>query len=177
MAKQRHVCTCALPPSLRTAGWAGGPAAPALARRLLPAFPTLPERFRSFTELKWGEFEAMGFGGLDPAENKLQFDLTESARTVRLDLGSVVVLMFTYRVAVASGKTNNAHLDGFLVHWIHSHRRPTERDPTVQHPPRELELILAGTTSRYHAQVEKHSEVSPTIWMGYRACDGRRGGH
>ena len=41
------------------------------------------ERFRSLTELKWGEFEAMGFGGLDPAEKKLQFDLTESARTVR----------------------------------------------------------------------------------------------
>ena len=31
------------------------------------------ERFRSLTELKWGEFEALGFGGLDPAEKKLQF--------------------------------------------------------------------------------------------------------
>ena len=64
------------------------------------------ERFRSLTELKWGEFEAMGFGGLDPAEKKLQFDLTESARTVCLDLSSVVLQMFMYRVAVASGKTN-----------------------------------------------------------------------
>ena len=72
------------------------------------------ERFRSLTELKWGEFEAMDFGGLDPAEKKLQFVLTESARTVRLDLGSVVLLMFTYRVAVASGETNDAHLDRFL---------------------------------------------------------------
>ncbi len=45
--------------------------------RLLPAFPALPERFRSFTELKRGEFEVMGFGGLDPAEKELQFDLTE----------------------------------------------------------------------------------------------------
>jgi len=42
------------------------------------------ERFRSLTELKWGEFEAMGFGGLDPAK-KLQFDLTEGAQAVRLD--------------------------------------------------------------------------------------------
>jgi hypothetical protein len=67
--------------------------------------------------------EAMGVGGLDPAEKKLQFDLTESARTVRLDLGSVVLLMFTHRVAVTSGETNDAHLDVFLVHWIHSHRR------------------------------------------------------
>ncbi len=41
------------------------------------------ERFRNLTDLRWGEFEAMGFGGLDPAEKKLQFDLTESARTVR----------------------------------------------------------------------------------------------
>ncbi|KAH9059688.1 hypothetical protein EDB87DRAFT_1675041 [Lactarius vividus] len=34
------------------------------------------ERFRNLTDLKWGEFEAMGLG-------KLQFDLTESARTSR----------------------------------------------------------------------------------------------
>jgi len=76
------------------------------------------ERFRSLTELKLGEFEAMGFGGLDLAEKKLQFDLTESTRTVRLDIGSVVLLMFTYRVAVTSPETNDAHLGGFLVHWI-----------------------------------------------------------
>ncbi|KAI0249408.1 hypothetical protein BJV78DRAFT_1228260 [Lactifluus subvellereus] len=41
------------------------------------------ERFRSLTELKWGEFETMGFGGLESSEKKLQFDLTESARTNR----------------------------------------------------------------------------------------------
>ncbi|THH15455.1 hypothetical protein EW146_g5031 [Bondarzewia mesenterica] len=41
------------------------------------------ERFRSLTDLKWGEFEAMGFGGLGADEKKLQFDLTESARTSR----------------------------------------------------------------------------------------------
>lgn len=39
------------------------------------------DRFRSLTDLKWGEFESMGFGGLGD-EKKLQFDLTESARTV-----------------------------------------------------------------------------------------------
>ena len=43
------------------------------------------ERFRSLTELKWGEFEAAGFGGLESSEKKLQFDLTESARTVRFE--------------------------------------------------------------------------------------------
>lgn len=37
-------------------------------------------RFRSLTDLKWGEFESLGFSGL--GEKPLQFDLTESARTV-----------------------------------------------------------------------------------------------
>jgi len=105
------------------------------------------EQFRSLTELKWGKFEAMGFGGLDPAEKKLLFDLTESARMVRLDLSSVMLRMFMYRVAVASSKTNDAHLDGLLIHWIHLHRCATERDPTVQHPPCELELVFARATS------------------------------
>ncbi|KAF4588102.1 hypothetical protein EYR38_010067 [Pleurotus pulmonarius] len=44
------------------------------------------DRFRSLTDLKWGEFESMGFGGLGAdgeAESKLQFDLTESARLSR----------------------------------------------------------------------------------------------
>ncbi|KAG6836676.1 hypothetical protein H0H93_005094 [Arthromyces matolae] len=40
------------------------------------------DRFRSLTDLKWGEFESMGFSGLDDHQ-KLQFDLTESARTER----------------------------------------------------------------------------------------------
>ncbi|OJA17851.1 hypothetical protein AZE42_08897 [Rhizopogon vesiculosus] len=41
------------------------------------------DRFRSLTDLKWGEFESMGFGTLGADEKKLQFDLTESARTAR----------------------------------------------------------------------------------------------
>ncbi|KAH9911357.1 uncharacterized protein BXZ73DRAFT_82833 [Epithele typhae] len=40
------------------------------------------ERFRSLTDLKWGEFEAMGFG-TQTDEKKLQFDLTEGARAAR----------------------------------------------------------------------------------------------
>ncbi|KAL0948044.1 hypothetical protein HGRIS_010669 [Hohenbuehelia grisea] len=46
------------------------------------------DRFRSLTDLKWGEFESMGFGGLgrdDEAERKLQFDLNESARMSRAE--------------------------------------------------------------------------------------------
>jgi hypothetical protein len=41
------------------------------------------ENLRSLTDLKLGEFEAMDFEGLEPSEKKIQFDLTESARTVR----------------------------------------------------------------------------------------------
>ncbi|OBZ73366.1 hypothetical protein A0H81_07159 [Grifola frondosa] len=40
------------------------------------------DRFRSLTDLKWGEFEAMGFGSAGD-EQKLQFDLTEGARAAR----------------------------------------------------------------------------------------------
>jgi len=40
--------------------------------------PAVAEKGR-LTDLKWGEFEAMGFGGLDLGEKKLQFDLTEGA--------------------------------------------------------------------------------------------------
>ncbi|CAL1701755.1 unnamed protein product [Somion occarium] len=41
------------------------------------------DRFRSLTDLKWGEFEAMGFGDTGSDEKKLQFDLTEGARAAR----------------------------------------------------------------------------------------------
>ena len=53
------------------------------------------ERFRSLTELDWGEFETMGFGGLESSEKKLQLDLTASARTVCLGFFSVVFLVLT----------------------------------------------------------------------------------
>jgi hypothetical protein len=38
--------------------------------------------FKSLTDLKWGEFETIGFSGLGNADEKLKFDLTESARAV-----------------------------------------------------------------------------------------------
>jgi hypothetical protein len=39
------------------------------------------DRFRSLTDLKWGEFESMGFSEIGD-QKKLQFDLTETARSV-----------------------------------------------------------------------------------------------
>ncbi|KAF9444404.1 hypothetical protein P691DRAFT_344338 [Macrolepiota fuliginosa MF-IS2] len=41
------------------------------------------DRFRSLTDLKWGEFESMGFSNIGD-DKKLQFDLTESAREERV---------------------------------------------------------------------------------------------
>ncbi|KAF8501207.1 hypothetical protein JB92DRAFT_2977043 [Gautieria morchelliformis] len=41
------------------------------------------KRFRSLTDLKWGEFESLGFGGGD--EKRLEFDLNEGARTARYE--------------------------------------------------------------------------------------------
>lgn len=52
------------------------------------------DRFRSLTDLKWGEFEELGFGGLGD-EKKLQFDLTESARAVSVPLSSGSFLELT----------------------------------------------------------------------------------
>jgi len=124
------------------------------------------------TEIKWGEVDAMGFGGLHPGERSLQFDLTEGARTVSLNIasGRVVSLIFMYRVTVASGETNDAHLDRFLVHLVHSYRRATEQ---LQFSTPLVNSISSWPeqTSRYHAQVEKDTKVSPTIWMGHRACE------
>jgi hypothetical protein len=52
---------------------------------VLGAARTPEDRFRSLTDLKWGEFEAMGFGDL-AADKKLQFDLTEGARAVSIPI-------------------------------------------------------------------------------------------
>ncbi|ESK90800.1 hypothetical protein Moror_4037 [Moniliophthora roreri MCA 2997] len=44
------------------------------------------DRFKSLTDLKWGEFESLGFGGLGTGgegDKKLEFDLTEGARNER----------------------------------------------------------------------------------------------
>ena len=41
--------------------------------------------------------------------------------------------MFTYGVAVASGETNDAHLDRFFDHWLHSHHAPLST--TLQFSP------------------------------------------
>ena len=83
--------------------------------------------------------------------------------------------MFTYGVAVASGETDDAHLDGFPVHWIHSHRRATERDATIQHFPSKPQSRLGRSNKPISRANRKDTEVSPTIWMGHRACDGLRG--
>ena len=44
--------------------------------------------FRSLTDFKWGEFEALGFAS--PDSQKLQFDLTEGARNVSAQLSFII---------------------------------------------------------------------------------------
>lgn len=57
------------------------------------------DRFRSLTDLKWGEFEAMGFANVGADDKKLQFDLTEGARAV----SASVTLLYTLKNAVLIG--------------------------------------------------------------------------
>lgn len=53
---------------------------------LTPDKPQNSERFRNLADMRWGEFETLGFGGLNSDEKALQFDLTESARNVRTSI-------------------------------------------------------------------------------------------
>jgi hypothetical protein len=62
--------------------------------------------FKSLTDMKWGEFETIGFGGLSD-ESKLQFDLTEGARAV--SRFSHFDFFFYFRSVAA-------FMRGFLVH-------------------------------------------------------------
>ena len=64
---------------------------------LLGSRSTAEDRFRSLTDLKWGEFEMMGFGDLGADDKKLQFDLTEGARAVSDALLSAL-LSYVFRV-------------------------------------------------------------------------------
>ncbi|KIY74238.1 hypothetical protein CYLTODRAFT_448003 [Cylindrobasidium torrendii FP15055 ss-10] len=41
------------------------------------------QRFKSLNDFKWGEFAELGFSGLNDGDKKLQFDLTETARSDR----------------------------------------------------------------------------------------------
>ena len=47
-----------------------------------PGLSAAPSTFRSLTDMQWGQFEEAGFGS--PDTKKLQFDLNEGARLVRI---------------------------------------------------------------------------------------------
>ncbi|KAG9074718.1 hypothetical protein FS749_013691 [Ceratobasidium sp. UAMH 11750] len=42
-------------------------------------------KYSSLTDMRWGEFEALGFGGGEAEGKRLEFDLTEGARQTRLE--------------------------------------------------------------------------------------------
>ncbi|CDO71773.1 hypothetical protein BN946_scf184923.g3 [Trametes cinnabarina] len=75
--------TSTMPPSLTSSVSSASSVGSALFDEKEHGLIGAEERFRSLTDLKWGEFEAMGFGSLVADEKKLQFDLTEGARAAR----------------------------------------------------------------------------------------------
>lgn len=85
-------------------------------------------RFGTLTELKWGEFEAMGFGGLEADEKKLQFDLTESERMVSLWTASGMAADCR---PVSIGQACDDELERLFYRWIQSHGCTPKRDASV----------------------------------------------
>ena len=68
------------------------------------------KRFRSLTDLKWGEFESLGFGGGD--QKRLEFDLNEGARTVS-DRRSVTPCRFAHYPQARSEKRGTISWNDF----------------------------------------------------------------
>lgn len=102
------------------------------------------DRFRSLTDLKWGEFEMLGFGELSD-NKKLEFDLTEGARAVRpvvLPLCCYVLLTAVLPTHRTRGHAHavtgpcreacDAQLAGLLFDGLLPDRRAAECDPPVQ---------------------------------------------
>ena len=87
----------------------------------------------------------MSLRGLEASEHELQFDITESARVVRLDLGSVA--------AVPSRKTNDANLNRFLIHRVHSARYPIQHSPWSKRQHFSLNSCGRTLSSRPHRRV------------------------
>src|SRR5260221_14554993 len=71
----------------------------------------------------------MGSRSLDPGDKKLEFDLMESVRTVRVDLG--------YRVPVSGGgRQNERRSPGLISRALGSiATRATQCDSPIQQPP------------------------------------------
>jgi hypothetical protein len=109
------------------------------------------ERFRSLTDLKWGEFEAMGFGGLASDEKKLQFDLTETARTVSPARRGASSSTLT-ATAGARREADDVDVDGLLCERLLPHGRAAQRDTRAVGADREQHRQLAGTTGGNAAQ-------------------------
>ncbi|KAG8778196.1 hypothetical protein FRC12_025108 [Ceratobasidium sp. 428] len=50
-----------------------------------PATGAEDAKYSSLTDMRWGEFEALGFGGGEAGAKRLEFDLTEGARQTRVE--------------------------------------------------------------------------------------------
>ena len=148
------------------------------------------ERFRSLTDLRWGEFEAMGFGSLAD-EKKLQFDLTESARAVRFPFPpsaslvhvsrplSRVVLTPVISVSLAGARSEagDAVLAGLLLGGVLAERRAPECDAAIQRTGREHDQRVARAPGGNAPQAEEDAEGAARLWMGHGPRRRRGGGH
>ena len=76
------VSTLSSAPSLTSSRSTSSTASSLFDEKELNLVGTPEDRFRSLTDLKWGEFELLGFGDVGADDKKLQFDLTEGARAV-----------------------------------------------------------------------------------------------
>jgi hypothetical protein len=136
------------------------------------------DRFRSLTDLKWGEFESMGFGvGTD--EKKLQFDLTEGARNV----GSFITMLYLATDSYLSlspgscSETDYSHLERLLRRGLLPNRCPAQRNPPVQHTYITHHLFLALAPGRDSKEAQKGPKGPSCFWLGYRTCCWLRGSH
>ncbi|QRV95888.1 hypothetical protein RhiJN_23906 [Ceratobasidium sp. AG-Ba] len=110
-----------------------------------PTTGTEDAKYSSLTDMRWGEFEALGFGGLEAEGKRLEFDLTESARQTRLEKRTTMTW-------------NDFSSAGFL-------RDDTPLSETLQFSaPLQSTIQTWPTTSEdIHRKLKKQQKVLPTF--------------
>ena len=131
------------------------------------------DRFRNLTELKWGEFEAMGFGTTTTAdEKKLQFDLTESEKMVG-SLARQIWHELTCLAALLSQTCDN-ELERLFCDWLQPHRCAPQRHTSVQYACCPFYICVADEEREYRQEAEENPTFPSSVWLGHRARHGIR---
>lgn len=134
------------------------------------------DRFRSLTDLKWGEFESMGFSGLGD-EKKLQFDLTESARTVCPYFPAYMREYCSHPCSGSIGKATDLVMERLFVRGFLAHGRASQCDAAVQHTAHKQDIFLARPERRDQQEAEEDAQGAACIRVGHRARYWERGDH